>query len=667
MEERPILQIIGALDSIGGGQIANEPAADPLLGFRMWGGKDSAGNITRWLAKGKAGQLLTLQLIGATTYGNGLGIIHHDAAGNLTGGPLTASEVPNHDALNGKVGTGPEYYHLSASERFALLANMHAAVTKSTGNNPLTLTGQALGLSINSTLTAASNILGVNQSALDHGSIGGLGDDDHTQYSRIDAARAFTAAIAGVDPTSSNHLTTKNYVDAAINGVTTDWQDSCKSYTVNTPPASPAVGDRYIVPAGASTTWGHPAYSIVQWSGSAWVEKWIPSQAGAVGARTFLEDTQKDVRFFGGVWVDVPSTNNHSTLLNLASDDHPQYLKSDGSRALTGQMAIPTPTVATSPARKDYTDSADAANTAAIALCNNQFIGASGEYATTDSSNNAMCLFKITSSTSITQIWSAAGAYMFHAHYRAADVECRFTALIEIFNNSNPRVKVLDSTGGTAYPINLDIRANTTTREILIGWNPVNVGASYIRAGLQFMGAGYNVSAGYNSRMLIDQYIYPWATVPNIGSYTSLTPTIMYLDKVEREALIFPETTGSPANGFAAVNLPLWQVPAGRTLIILSARVTGIRSTALTSGSVGPLVQLSQDSNNAGGNSGGLSLASLTNGLYMTTAAQAYTLAGGGAPVSVASGRFVWAVFGGASALAAPLTAIQLNLTGYLI
>jgi len=92
VEERPILQINAALDTVGAGQFGVEPTDDPQLGFPMWGGKDIYGTISRWLAKGKPGQLLTLQLTGPSTYGNGSGVLHHNSAGEVVGGPLSAEE-----------------------------------------------------------------------------------------------------------------------------------------------------------------------------------------------------------------------------------------------------------------------------------------------------------------------------------------------------------------------------------------------------------------------------------------------------------------------------------------------------------------------------------------------------------------------------------------------
>ena len=55
-----------------------------------------------------------------------------------------------------------------------------------------------------------------HQSAFDHDSISGLGDDDHPQYVLVDGSRAFTSTVGGVDPVATTDLVTKNYVDNQI-------------------------------------------------------------------------------------------------------------------------------------------------------------------------------------------------------------------------------------------------------------------------------------------------------------------------------------------------------------------------------------------------------------------------------------------------------------------
>ncbi len=50
----------------------------------------------------------------------------------------------------------------------------------------------------------------------DHGGLTGLSDDDHTQYILVDGTRAFTGVVSGITPTLAAHLATKGYVDGAI-------------------------------------------------------------------------------------------------------------------------------------------------------------------------------------------------------------------------------------------------------------------------------------------------------------------------------------------------------------------------------------------------------------------------------------------------------------------
>ncbi len=73
-----------------------------------------------------------------------------------------------------------------------------------------------INLTVTSPITLTDDDIGLDQSSVDHGSISGLGDDDHTIYILADGTRDFSGVVVGVDPTSSNHLATKEYVDSAI-------------------------------------------------------------------------------------------------------------------------------------------------------------------------------------------------------------------------------------------------------------------------------------------------------------------------------------------------------------------------------------------------------------------------------------------------------------------
>jgi len=111
----------------------------------------------------------------------------------------------------------------------------------------------------------------------DHGDLTGRDDDDHTIYSLADGTRAFTGAVAGVDPSADADLTTKSWVETRLKGL--DPQESVTVLNViddviGTPPGSPDEGDTYLIDpdtdtaaTGAWAGWdGHWTY----YNGTAW-------------------------------------------------------------------------------------------------------------------------------------------------------------------------------------------------------------------------------------------------------------------------------------------------------------------------------------------------------------------------------------------------------------
>lgn len=75
-------------------------------------------------------------------------------------------------------------------------------------------------------------------------------------------------------------------------------QASVKNRTTTTPPTSPAVGDRYIVPAGATGAWNGKTNQIAEWNGVGWVF-YTPQ----TGWTCYVDDEQKVYSWNGSAWV----------------------------------------------------------------------------------------------------------------------------------------------------------------------------------------------------------------------------------------------------------------------------------------------------------------------------------------------------------------------------
>jgi len=140
---------------------------------------------------------------------------------------------------------------------------------------------------------------------LDHGTLQGLGDDDHTQYILADGTRAFTGTVVGVYPTATNHLATKGYVDSIAQGL--DWQDSVLDKDLATPPGSPSTGDRYIVAASGTGAWSGHDNDIAEWNGSSW-----DFTTKDEGMAAWVEDEDKLYVYNGSAWVQFGSTISHN-------------------------------------------------------------------------------------------------------------------------------------------------------------------------------------------------------------------------------------------------------------------------------------------------------------------------------------------------------------------
>lgn len=150
--------------------------------------------------------------------------------------------VDDHNELNNiQGGATDDYYHLALSEHTALTSGTECTIHKHddryyTESEVDTISG-SLSDEIDSDIVTFSGtidhdtILNTHNltTDIDHGSISGLGDDDHPQYVPTDASRGFTATVSGVDPTEDYHLATKSYVDDEITTISGSLTDKTKT------------------------------------------------------------------------------------------------------------------------------------------------------------------------------------------------------------------------------------------------------------------------------------------------------------------------------------------------------------------------------------------------------------------------------------------------------
>jgi hypothetical protein len=156
---------------------------------------------------------------------------------------------------------------------------------------------------------------------LDHGSLSGLSDDDHTMYSRADGTRPFTSTVGGITPVATSDLTTKGYVDGLIQGL--DWQDSVLDRDLTAPPASGTnVGDRYIVGTSASGIWAGHDNEIAEWSGVSWD---FVTTSGNEGTATWVEDEDRLLVWNGTSWATFGSNIEHNNLIGIQGGSSNEY------------------------------------------------------------------------------------------------------------------------------------------------------------------------------------------------------------------------------------------------------------------------------------------------------------------------------------------------------
>lgn len=147
-------------------------------------------------------------------------------------------------------------------------------------------------------------------------------------------AQTFNGAVSVPHPTLGGHAATRDFVIQSLAGL--DSQQSVKRFT-ETPPASPAVGDRYLVKAVATGVWTGLEDSIVQWDGSAWIQT-IPN----TGFYVNVEDKGHWYQYnSSGEWTDIGAVIAHDALLNLQGGTTTErYHLSEPEHTLAAAMAV---------------------------------------------------------------------------------------------------------------------------------------------------------------------------------------------------------------------------------------------------------------------------------------------------------------------------------------
>jgi len=213
----------------------------------------------------------------------------------------------------------------------------------------LSLTDNIMSVNVDgSTLVIVGDQLTVSGAGLapnlDHGSLSGLDDDDHSKYPLVDGTRGFTGTVSGVTPTQDYHLTRKDYVDAGDASTLS----SAQSYADSGDYTDSAMATH----SGAADP--HDQYSLVDGT---------RDYTGIVSyndGKTFTGDNEIVTKKYVDDQVTGSGITDHGNLIGLADDDHTQYILVDGTRGFTGTVSGVTPTQDYHLTRKDYVDAGDA-------------------------------------------------------------------------------------------------------------------------------------------------------------------------------------------------------------------------------------------------------------------------------------------------------------------
>jgi len=117
----------------------------------------------------------------------------------------------------------------------------------------------------------------------------------------------------------------------SINNNDTTWLNPVISKTLMTPPASPNVGDRYIIPSGANGNWAGQDNNIAEWN--SWCWEFTNHQKGFV---LYVNDENKIYACDGIIWAELSSgVTDHSLLSNIQGGAPSEYYHLSNSEYLS--------------------------------------------------------------------------------------------------------------------------------------------------------------------------------------------------------------------------------------------------------------------------------------------------------------------------------------------
>lgn len=148
--------------------------------------------------------------------------------------------------------------------------------------------------------------------------------------------------------TATGDAATYGQLTAMLNGL--DWQSSVIDATA-TVPGSPASGQRWLVTGAPGGAWSGAGKKIAEYNGSTWTLV-TPNKGFTVHNDATGQDLTYNGDFPSADWVNIGSSVDHASLLNLGSGDpHPQYQLGSGRESANGYAGLGADTLPIRPTR----------------------------------------------------------------------------------------------------------------------------------------------------------------------------------------------------------------------------------------------------------------------------------------------------------------------------